>query len=79
MNGLEQIGIAVFGVTAARLSQDHRPKWQRWACISGLLGQPFWFISSYSNEQWGIFALCFLYTWAWAKGVRTHWMTGRGR
>ena len=37
MNGLEQIGIAVFGVAAIRLSQDARPKVQRWACVCGLL------------------------------------------
>ena len=76
MNGLEQIGIAVFGVVAIRLSQDHRPRVQRWACVCGLLAQPFWFWTTYVNGQWAIFGLCFLYTWAWAKGVRTHWMRG---
>ena len=79
MNGLEQIGIAVFGVAAIRLSQDHRPKVARWACVCGLASQPFWFYATYTHEQWGIFAMCFAYTWAWAKGVRTHWMTGRVR
>lgn len=74
MTGLEQIGIAVFGVAAIWLSQDHRQKVQRWACVFGLLAQPFWFWTTYSNGQWGIFALCFLYSWAWFKGVRTHWI-----
>ncbi len=77
MNGLEQIGIAVFGVSAIRLSQDHRPNVQRWACVCGLASQPFWYFSAYSNQQWGILALSVIYTWAWAKGVRTHWMGAR--
>jgi hypothetical protein len=42
--GLEQIGIAIFGVAAIRLSQDEREKVRRWACIAGLCSQPFWFL-----------------------------------
>jgi hypothetical protein len=73
MTGLEQIGIAVFGVTAARLSQDAREKVRRWACIAGLCAQPFWFYTTATNEQWGIFFLSFFYTEAWWRGVRTYW------
>lgn len=74
MTGLEQIGIAVFGVAATRLSQDHRENVRRWACICGLCAQPFWFWTTYSNAQWGIFALCFVYSWAWLQGLRTYWI-----
>jgi hypothetical protein len=74
MNGVEQIGIAVFGVAAIRLSQDHRVTVQRWACIAGLCAQPFWFWTTYVNQQWGIFALSFFYSWAWLKGLRTYWI-----
>lgn len=74
MSGLEQIGIAIFGVLAIRLSQDHRRHVQRWACVAGLLAQPFWFYATYRAQQWGIFGLCFFYTWAWTRGVRTYWM-----
>lgn len=70
---ISQIGIALFGVAAIAMSQDRRRAIQRWACIAGLIGQPFWFYATYVAEQWGIFALCFLYTWAWFRGVRTHW------
>ena len=41
--GLDQIGIAFSGVLAVWLTQDKRERWRRWACIFGLLGQPFWF------------------------------------
>lgn len=65
----DQIGIALTGVVAVFLSQDTRPGWRRWACIFGLAGQPFWFYASFVAEQWGIFALCFLYAASWARGL----------
>jgi len=74
----EQIAIALLGVSAIWLSQDTSLGRRRWASILGLLGQPFWFYSSYQAEQWGIFLLCFFYTLAWAKGVRTHWFSKAG-
>ena len=75
---MEQIAIALLGVSAIWLSQDASLKRRRWASILGLLGQPFWFYSAYQAEQWGIFLLCFFYTLAWAKGVRTHWFKVKG-
>ena len=71
---MEQIAIALTGATAVWLSQDQREAWRRWACIFGLIGQPFWFYSAYSAQQWGIFALCFLYTFSWARGFKNNWM-----
>lgn len=69
----EQIGIALCGVTAIWLSQDSRGSVRRWACLLGLAGQPFWFYATYKASQWGMFGLCFLYTWAWFKGFRSNW------
>ena len=71
---IDQLGIATLGVTAVWLSQDARERVRRFACVFGLAGQPFWFYATWSGEQWGMFALCFLYTWAWLKGVRQHWV-----
>ena len=71
---LEQIAIGLFGVTAIFLSQDRRANWRRWACVFGLIGQPFWFIASVKAGQWGIFALCCLYTVSWARGVWNNWL-----
>lgn len=71
---IEQIGIALTGVTAVWLTQDPRESWRRWAPIFGLCGQPFWFYSAYMAEQWGIFALCFLYALSWARGFRDQWL-----
>jgi len=72
--GLDQIGIAFSGVIAVWLTQDKRDSRRRWACIFGMLGQPFWFYAAWKAEQWGIFALCTLYTYAWARGLWAHWL-----
>lgn len=71
---MEQIAIAMTGVVAIWLSQDARESWRRWACLFGIAGQPFWFYAAYTAEQWGIFAMCFLYSYAWLKGVRNNWL-----
>jgi hypothetical protein len=72
---LDQIAIAFSGVVAVWLTQDKRESWRRWACIFGMLGQPFWFYAAWKAEQWGIFALCALYTYAWARGFWMHWLS----
>lgn len=71
---VEQFGIALFGVAAITLTQSTSPMHRRWAPVYGLLGQPFWFWSAYSAQQWGVFALCVLYTAAWGKGFYQNWM-----
>ena len=71
---IDQIGIAVCGVTAIFLTQSSHERLRRYACLFGIAGQPFWFWSAISAQQWGIAALCCLYTFAWGKGVWTHWL-----
>ena len=71
---IAQIGIALTGVIAIWLTQQNREEWKKYACLFGMAGQPFWFYSSYSTEQWGIFALCFFYAYSWAIGIKTHWI-----
>lgn len=71
---MEQIVIALTGVTAIWLSQSKNADWRRFACLFGLAGQPFWFWAAISAEQWGIFALCCLYTISWARGVLNNWV-----
>lgn len=71
---MEQLGIALTGVTAIFLSQSKNVRLARWACILGLIGQPFWFIAAWKAEQWGIFALCFLYTFSWLRGLWNFWI-----
>ena len=71
---IEQIMIALCGVSAVFLSQCERHNLRKWASVIGLIGQPFWLIATWKAQQWGIFGLCFVYTAAWAKGFYTYWL-----
>ncbi|MCK5016529.1 MAG: hypothetical protein KAS32_05585 [Candidatus Peribacteraceae bacterium] len=70
----EQIVIAITGVVALWLANDHRDGKRKYACLFGLAGQPFWFYSAFIDEQWGVFVLAFFCTGAWFKGFRYHWL-----
>lgn len=69
-----QVFIALFSVTAVALSQCESLSLRRWASVFGLVSQPFWYWTSWHAEQWGIFALSFLYTAAWTKGFWQAWV-----
>lgn len=69
---IAQIGIALFGVTAIYLVGLKGPI-RKWGFVCGLCSQPFWFWTTYTHEQWGIFALSLFYTYSWANGLRNHW------
>ena len=71
---IDQIAIAATGVIAIWITQQHRQSIKKYASIFGLVGQPFWFYSAYTTEQWGIFALCFFYTYAWCVGFYNGWL-----
>lgn len=77
MQVLSQTAIAFLGATAIFLSQSDNAKTRRFACFFGLAGQPFWFYSAVAAQQWGIVLLCAFYTVAWARGIRTHWLSGQ--
>lgn len=74
----DQIAIALLGAAAAWLSQARTEAARRWACIFGLLGQPFWFWATWQAEQWGMFALSLLYALAWLRGLWVHWLAKLG-
>lgn len=70
---LSQLGIFVFGAAAIYLV-SRIDKWKRWGYVLGLLSQPFWFYTSYVNEQWGVFAVSFWYAFSWGNGVYNYWI-----
>lgn len=74
---LEQIVIAICGLSSVYLSQDTRPSWQRFACIFGIIAQPFWMYATWEASQFGIFALSFVYAAGWARGVNNFWIKPR--
>lgn len=66
---MDQLMIALTGVVAAWVNQDPRGHVRRWACIVGLIGQPFWFYSTIVAGQWGTFAVTVGYTAAYVRGI----------
>lgn len=51
-----------------------REKWSRYGYIAGLLAQPFWIYTSYKTQQWGIFAMSFIYIYSWSQGIYNHFI-----
>lgn len=75
--GIDLIAIALSGAAAAWLSQARSTAARRWACIFGLLGQPFWFYAAWTTGQWGIFAVALAYLAAWLRGLWLYWLAPR--
>lgn len=71
---IAQAGIALTGTIAIFLTQSKNEEARRYACLFGIAGQPFWIYETGMAGQWGMFALTFLYTIAWLKGIYTHWI-----
>jgi hypothetical protein len=69
---IAQIGLMVSGVLSVYLSQT--PRFARYACIVGMLGEPCWFYSAFAAHQWGIMVLACWYTFCWGKGLWIYWV-----
>jgi len=70
---IAQVGIAVFGVAAIILVARKN----KWGFVFGLLSSPFWFITSYVNQQWGVFFLNIIYFFSWAYGIYEWFYKGK--
>ena len=73
---INQVFLTLTSVIAIYLSQSDG-KYIKYACFFGLASQPFWFYSAYIGGQWGIFIISFFYLFAWLKGLKTHWLSGK--
>lgn len=60
-----QVGLTIFGIIGIFLMNRKN----RWGCVFGLIAQPFWFISTFINHQWGMFILSVVYTLIWINGI----------
>lgn len=74
LNVAANILISLCGASAIFLSQSSHEERRKYACILGLIGQPAWFYTSYVSQNWGIFAVCFLYAFSWFKGLWSFWL-----
>lgn len=71
---LSNILIVLFGVSAIWLSQSKSDILKKYACIFGLMSQPFWFYITIHTEQWGMVLVCMLYTIGWSRGFYNNWI-----
>ena len=78
MEMMTQLWIAATGMTAVGMSQTRSAALRKWASVLGLIGQPAWFYATFSAGQWGIFAMCFIYTGLWAMGFYNNWIKEPG-
>jgi hypothetical protein len=62
---ISQAAIFILGTSAIILIA----KKNKWGFVAGFLSQPFWYITAYTNEQWGIFFVSFVYTISWSFGI----------
>jgi hypothetical protein len=74
---LIQTSLAILGPTAIWLSQSRTMQFQRWACVVGLISQPFWFWSVWRSGQWGVGVVAVVCALAWLKGLWVHWLAPR--
>ena len=59
-----QIGLGLFSLLAILFVCFE----SKWGFVFGLMAQPFWFMTSYLNHQWGVFSLTIVYTGIWIFG-----------
>ena len=77
LGSLDQLAIAVLDAVAAWLSQSAHEPVRRWACIAGLMAQPFWFYGAWQTRHWGVLALAVVFSVAWMRGLWLHWLAPR--
>lgn len=62
---IAQTAITIFGIVSIILVARKN----KWGFVLALVAQPFWHITSYIHQQWGVFFVAIIYTCTWAYGV----------
>lgn len=70
---MNQLLIAIFGLSSIWMSMDHDARLRRWAPIVGLLGQPAWAWFAWQSGGWGLGALVVAYSAVYARGIWVQW------
>jgi len=65
-----QVWIAITGGVSVWLMADPSRRWlHRLGCFIGFLGQPCWWLSTFHQQQWGMFALSLVFTVSFLRGM----------
>ena len=70
---MNQLLMAVFGLTAIAMAMGGNVRARRWAPIVGLAGQPAWAYFAWSTAAWGLGLLVLAYTCVYLWGIRKQW------
>lgn len=71
---LNQIMIMIFGAGSIFLSQTKNVKLPKFACICGLISQPFFVYETFIANQTGMFILSVIITLSWGMGFVNFWV-----
>lgn len=67
---IAQCVITVTGFTSLYLMASQAPRTRMYGGMVGLAGEPFWLLTAYLHEQWGVVALAIVYAVNWYRVVR---------
>lgn len=70
---MNQLFIAVFGLTAICFAMGNDPALRMWAPFIGLAGQPFWCYFAWKTKAWGLAVLVAAYSGAYTWGIWVQW------
>jgi hypothetical protein len=70
---MKQVAILVFSGAAIFLVASRNRRVRRWGYLSGMASQPFYLWETFAADQWGMFMLCFWYSFSWSLGAWNHW------
>lgn len=65
LDEISQIAIFTFGILSIILIARKN----KYGLVFGLLSEPFWFITTYINKQWGVFLVAIIYTLSYIYGI----------
>ena len=75
MDDFIQVAIIIFSCGAIWLLAQ-KGSLIRWGHIVGMLGQPFWFYTTYKHAQWGMFLCTVWFTYCYGQGIWNYWLKG---
>lgn len=70
---MNQLAMAVFGLTAMAFAMGDNPTLRMLAPLIGLAGQPFWAWFAWKTKAWGLAVLVAAYSSVYAWGVWVQW------